>query len=235
MRRLLGLGEVRIERRLSFQQDTIEAKQPIGNTSECAAVRFAAPAQRGIAVAAFGVMLRGDAGPVIVDFLSLFVRPTAVYASPLSRCIRTGEILGQPHGCVPELLPDFSDMGYGARQGRTFDDIQASAPGAFAQWFQAPHLAAIPGAETLYDVAVRVARVLRMIVSRHQGETVLLVGHDSVNRIFLLLAMELPLSRYWLFRQSPCGVSFLEQSSPGDWIAVGVNETAHLGALSGLQ
>jgi len=64
MRRLLGLGEVRIERRLSFQQDTSEAKQPIGNTSECAAVRFAAPAQRGIAVAAFGVMLRGcEAAP----------------------------------------------------------------------------------------------------------------------------------------------------------------------------
>ena len=167
------------------------------------------------------------------DFLSLFVRPAAVYASPLSRCIQTGEILGQPHGCVPEPLPDFSDMDYGAWQGRTFDDVRASAPGAFAQWFRAPHPAAIPGAETLYDVAVRVARVLRMVVSRHQGETVLLVGHDSVNQIFLLLAMELPFSRYWLFRQSPCGVSFLEQSSPGDWIAIGVNETAHLGALSG--
>lgn len=101
------------------------------------------------------------------DFLSLFVRPAAVYASLLSRCIQTGEILGQPHGCVPEPLPDFSDMDYGAWQGRTFDDVRASAPGAFAQWFRAPHLAAIPGAETLYDVAVRVARVLRMVVSRH--------------------------------------------------------------------
>jgi len=168
------------------------------------------------------------------DFLSLFVRPAALYASPLSRCIRTAEVLGQPHGCVPQPLPAFADIDYGAWQGRTFDDVRASAPDAFAQWFQAPHLAAIPGAETLYDVAVRVAGVLRMIVSRHQGETVLLVGHDSVNRIFLLLAMELPICRYWLFRQSPCGVSFLEQSSQGDWIAIGVNGIAHLGALSGL-
>ena len=40
----LALGEVRIEWRLSFQQHTSEAKQAVGNTSEGAAVRFAAPA-----------------------------------------------------------------------------------------------------------------------------------------------------------------------------------------------
>ena len=61
MRTLLGLGEVRIERRLSLQQDLSEAKQPVGDATQRAAMRFAAPAQRGIALAAFGVVLRGDA------------------------------------------------------------------------------------------------------------------------------------------------------------------------------
>ena len=45
MRTLLGLGEVRIERRLSLQQDTSEAKQPVGDATQRAAMRFAAPAQ----------------------------------------------------------------------------------------------------------------------------------------------------------------------------------------------
>ena len=65
MRTLLGLGEVRIERRLSLQQDTSEAKQSVGDATQRAAMRFAAPAQRGIALAAFGVVLRGDAGPMM--------------------------------------------------------------------------------------------------------------------------------------------------------------------------
>jgi probable phosphoglycerate mutase len=73
-----------------------------------------------------------------------------------------------------------------------------------------------------------------MIVSQHLGQTVLLVGHDSVNRIFLLLALELPLSRYWLLRQSPCGVSVLEHSGMSGWVVASVNETAHLGAFAGL-
>ena len=44
MRTLLGLGEVRIERRLSLQQDTSEAKQSVGDATQRAAMRFAAPA-----------------------------------------------------------------------------------------------------------------------------------------------------------------------------------------------
>jgi probable phosphoglycerate mutase len=128
-------------------------------------------------------------------------------------------------------MPAFVDIDYGSWQGKSFDDIQAAAPEAFACWLRAPHLVAIPGGETLYEVAARLAGVLRTLVSRHRNETVVLVGHDSVNRVLLLLALELPLSRFWSFHQSPCGVSVLEQDAAGGWYAISINETMHLRAL----
>lgn len=165
------------------------------------------------------------------DYLATVVRPTAAYTSPLSRCVRTAEIVARPHGLAPQPLAQFSDIDYGAWQGRTFEEVRQSAPEIFADWLRRPHLAAIPGGEALYGVAMRVADVLRLVLSHHSSETVLLVGHDSVNRVMLLLALELPLAHYWCFRQSPCGVSILEENDAGGWVSGCINQTAHLAGV----
>jgi hypothetical protein len=36
------------------------------------------------------------------------------------------------------------------------------------------------------------------------------VGHDTVNRISLLLALDVPLARFWRVGQQPCAVNVLE-------------------------
>jgi broad specificity phosphatase PhoE len=69
--------------------------------------------------------------------------------------------------------------------------------------------------------------MLLLLAQPATGETVL-VGHDSVNRVLLLLALDLPLSRYWLPRQDPCAVSFLEPDRSGAWRCGGMNQVAHL-------
>jgi phosphoserine phosphatase len=125
------------------------------------------------------------------NFLASHVRLTAAYASPLTRSMRTGEIIAQPRAIPVSPLPEFVDIEYGDWQGRTFDQVRSEAPAAFADWLRRPHFAAIPNGETLSDVSARVTRVMQELLNRHPGETVLVVGHDSVNRVFLLLALEL--------------------------------------------
>ena len=41
-------------------------------------------------------------------------------------------------------------------------------------------------------------------LARHPDETIVLVGHDSVNRALLLQLLEQPLSAYWRLAQEPC-------------------------------
>lgn len=74
----------------------------------------------------------------------------------------------------------------------------------------------------------RVAHVLRIVVDRHPEDTVVLVGHDSVNRVILLHALELPLSRYWLLAQAPCAINEIIAARDGFSVR-SVNETCHLG------
>ena len=106
-------------------------------------------------------------------------------------------------------LPSFLDIDYGEWQGRSYQEVEQADPERFGRWFDSPHLAIIPGGETLLELAGRVAETMRSIIARHSGEAVLLVGHDTVNRVMLLLALDLPLSRLWHLRQDPCAVNLV--------------------------
>ena len=74
----------------------------------------------------------------------------------------------------------------------------------------------------------RTADVLRMVLERHAAETVVLVGHDSVNRALLLQLLDQPLSAYWRLSQDPCTLNEIEVLAVGD-IRIGcINDTSHL-------
>ena len=169
------------------------------------------------------------------DYLSSHFRPTTVYTSPLSRCVRTGQIVADAYGLATRPLVAFTDLHYGAWQGRSFEEVQSDDPTGFASWQLTPHLTAIPGGESLYEVATRVVAVMRMILAQHRGETVLLVGHDSVNRVLLLLALELSLSRFWHLEQDPCAISVLTHGDARGWVVQCMNETAHLTVRSAAE
>jgi broad specificity phosphatase PhoE len=72
---------------------------------------------------------------------------------------------------------------------------------------------------------------MRLVLARHPDDTIVLVGHDSVNRALLMQLLDLPLSAYWRIAQSPCCLNEIDIT--GGKISVQhVNETAHLEALA---
>jgi probable phosphoglycerate mutase len=153
--------------------------------------------------------------------------PAAIYTSPLSRCRATGEAIGEPLGLSPSSVGDLVDIDYGEWQGLTPDEVRNRWPELLATWYRAPHWAAIPGGETLQAVLARTVSALRDVIRRHPRDTVVLVGHDSVNRMILLHALDLPLSRYWRLGQGPCAINELDFSGDG-FVVVSLNETSHL-------
>jgi phosphoserine phosphatase len=150
-----------------------------------------------------------------------------IYSSPLTRCITTGSIIGQPFGLTPLPREGLNDIDYGDWQGRTVAEVSSASPAAVAAWFSSPADAQIPGGETLQGVADRVSRTLEEIVKESPGEAVAIIGHDSVNRVILLLALGLQLSSYWRIGQQPGAVSRLEFES-GRWSVESLNETGQL-------
>jgi len=156
--------------------------------------------------------------------------PEAVYTSPLGRCRETGAAIAAALHLELQPIDGLADIDYGEWQGLTLEQASERWPDETELWFRVPHLAAIPGGETLAALLSRATAALQDIVRRHPDGTVVLVGHDSVNRVLLLFALELPLSRYWHLRQNPCGVNELYFDN-GSFIIGSINQTQHLAGL----
>jgi len=159
-------------------------------------------------------------------------RPRCIYTSPLGRCVETAAAIAKACDITAQTCDDLNDIDYGAWQFKTFADAKTQDPGLFAAWLATPHLVRFPNGETLQDLAARVADAVRMVLARHADETVVLVGHDSVNRALLLGFLDLPVSAYWRIAQEPCCLNEIDAGG-GKVCVKRLNETLHLETVAG--
>ena len=157
-------------------------------------------------------------------------KPVAVYTSPLSRCVATGEVIAKACNVGVQRLDGLNDIDYGVWQFKGFDEMREMHPTLFARWFATPHLFRFPGGESLQDLVARTSDAVRFVIAHHPEETVVLVGHDSVNRALLLQLLDQPLSAYWRLAQHPCCINEIDVAN-GEIRVVRLNETAHLNEI----
>lgn len=158
-------------------------------------------------------------------------RPSGIYTSPMARCVATAEAIGKACGVAALRCDDLTDIDYGAWQFKTFAQAKALDGALFAAWFANPQLVRFPGGEALQDVAARAANALRLVLACHPAACVVLVGHDSVNRVLLLQLLDLPLSAYWRIAQSPCCINEIDVDD-GKVCVQRINETRHLDQIA---
>jgi probable phosphoglycerate mutase len=158
-------------------------------------------------------------------------RPRAVYTSPMGRCAATGQAIADACGVSSEALPDLIDFDYGAWQWRTVEEVRAGWPDLLAAWYATPHLVRFPDGDALQDLVARAANAVRFVLAQHSDDTVVLVGHETVNRATLLQLLDQPLSAYWRFAQEPCAINEIDIVA-GRVRVVGVNDVSHLSGIS---
>jgi len=159
-------------------------------------------------------------------------QPQLIYSSPLKRCTHTAEPIAAACRIPSIVLQDLNDVHYGDWEWRTYDEMRAQSPAVFERWLKAPHLVRFPNGDSLQDLVARVANVLRLVLERHQHQTIVVVSHSSTNRALLLQMLDQPLSAYWHLGQDPCSVSEIEVLEYGATVHR-LNETHHLLELSG--
>ena len=154
-------------------------------------------------------------------------KPAAIYTSGLQRCVVTAGKIAVASGADASVLDGLVDLDYGAWQGRVQDEVRKDSPDLFGLWQIAPQLVRFPQGESLQELVARVAEALRTVLGRHPGQTVVLVGHDSVNRALLLQLLDQPLSAYWKLTQDPCCLNEIDIER-GRVEVRRVNDTSHL-------
>ena len=157
-------------------------------------------------------------------------RPAAIYTSPMSRCITTGEAIAKACSAPSQVLDQLNDLDYGLWQWKTHDEIRTAFADQYETWHTAPQLFRFPQGESLQDLVARAGDALRGVLQRHRDQTVVLVSHDSVNRALLTLVLDQPLSAYSRIVVEPCGITEIE--FVGNIARVlRINETQHLDAI----
>lgn len=153
--------------------------------------------------------------------------PTAVYASPLSRAVKTAEAIARHFDLPVQIHPGLADIDYGEWQGLTPDEARQRWPEQVDRWYNRPEQARIPAGETLADLRARAMHTVNELAARHAGETIVLVGHTVINRIILLGVLGLGNERFWRLKQDTCAINVFE-AEPGDFTLVSLNDTCHL-------
>lgn len=151
----------------------------------------------------------------------------AVYSSPLARARESADAIAQAHALSVVTVDGLSEIRVGEWEGLTVAEIEARYAEAVRDWYNTPHLARIPGGETIEELRARAVASMSEIVARHEGDTIAIVAHGGVNKAIMLTALEAPLSSYWRLRQHNACINILEYEGERVRVLV-INETSHL-------
>ena len=150
-------------------------------------------------------------------------------ASPLARARRTAELaLGEARADLLGLDADLQEIAHGEWEGLLASEINEKDPARLRAWREEPESVLMPGGESLRQVLDRSWRGLaRAVDGLGDGDTLLVVAHDAVNRVLLCRILGLPISRVWSFRQAPTTINLLEGPTVEQLEVVRLNDCAH--------
>jgi broad specificity phosphatase PhoE len=106
----------------------------------------------------------------------------AVYTSPVERAVETARAVAAAHGLVPIEIADLREIEFGDVEGLEFDRYP---PQLQTELLNDPLSVRFPGGETFGELRMRVCRALDDVVTRHTGESVLIVTHAGSIRAAL--------------------------------------------------
>ncbi|MBD2295887.1 histidine phosphatase family protein [Anabaena sphaerica FACHB-251] len=167
---------------------------------------------------------------------------TAIYSSPLNRAKTTAEIIHNElveKSAVIQVSENLVEVDLPLWAGMLSADVKEKFPDDYSIWKKRPHelrmmINDAQGTQELFPVLSlyeQAKQFWQEILSRHQGETILIVGHNGINRALISTALGILPSGYHGIQQCNCGISVLNFAGGlGEPVQLeSMNQTQHLG------
>ncbi|MFC5405068.1 histidine phosphatase family protein [Cohnella soli] len=153
---------------------------------------------------------------------------TAVYCSPLQRSRQTASIIGQMLNLVPTVDERLYEIDFGLWEGLSRREIEETYGPEWAAWTRDTdtYRAGTTG-NTGAEIAQRYQLFANEQSAKHAEESILIIGHNTANRLFITATLDLPCRKYRSITQHNCGISIADRLDE-EYVWIQINGTAHL-------
>lgn len=152
---------------------------------------------------------------------------SAIYASDLSRALRTAECIGEKHNLSVTAIPELREMNFGEWEGLTFEGMNSLVKDERSTLFSHPDEVIIPGGETFREVKERAMKALTKLVAQHPDQTIVVVSHGATIRTILCAVLNIHLNHLWKIKQDNTAINMLEFYDENIMVSL-VNDVHHL-------
>ncbi|WP_316794763.1 histidine phosphatase family protein [Pedobacter agri] len=142
------------------------------------------------------------------------IKIDAVYSSPLLRAKRTAEIAsGERDVFIDERL---IEVDFGDWEGKTKEEFIAENASLWTDWMDAPESNKAGGTgESATEIVERVTAFFDEMIAKHQNKTIMVVGHNGINRLFMASKLGMPLKNYRQLAQQNSSITEIEFDEDG--------------------
>jgi probable phosphoglycerate mutase len=157
----------------------------------------------------------------------------ALYSSPLRRAWRTAGILGQALGLSPLAHEGLKEIWFGEIEGLTSDAFAARYPEVHRRWSKKEDLSFTwPGGENRTAFHRRAWGALEEIVTRHEGQSIVVVAHGGTLRAILAHLFPEQLGQWWAYELGNCSLTRVRFTANGRRL-LALDDRSHLDGLVG--
>ncbi|MBP0016657.1 MAG: histidine phosphatase family protein [Cyanobacteria bacterium SBLK] len=167
----------------------------------------------------------------------------AFYHSPLQRAAQTASIIQKflPDRPTPQAKEELKEIDLPLWEKLAKQEVIDKFPEDYCCWKQRPHefKMRVSSPEGEYDhfpvlsLYEQAKQFWQEAIAKHQGQTILIVAHNGINRCLILSAIGIPPERYHTIQQSNCCINVLNFSGDfGDAVQLeSLNQVSHMGIV----
>jgi probable phosphomutase (TIGR03848 family) len=151
---------------------------------------------------------------------------TALYSSPVTRCLETAEFIAKSKKLKIVELADVGEVRYGEWEGKKIKKLAAKP-----EWHTVQHYPSrfqFPQGEALREVQFRAIQALETLSATHGQEMIAVVSHADLIKLVLAHYLGVHIDLFQRIVISPASVSVLALQPNGSVQVVRVNDTGPL-------
>jgi len=135
-----------------------------------------------------------------------------IYVSPLRRAQETAQLLGLV-GVPITPTPDLLEIDLPEWEGLPQAEVRNRFPQDYHYWRCDPDRFVMAGRYPVLELVNQAAQFWQAVLPKHPGQTLLVVGHATINRMLLVQLLGLQPAHYFRLQQSNCGLTVLNLAS----------------------